>query len=470
MSLHNIEHSAGRSANLQPPASDLIRVGSRRWFLQTGMAGLAGLSLADTLRLQAAAATKGNGSASASERSASRDKKSVILFWLSGGPSHIDMWDPKPDAPREIRGPYRPISTSVPGVQVCEHLPLQARLMHKLSIIRSVDCSASNHTPITMQAGNALARRTDDGNDGAGYPSMGSIVSRFRGANARGLPAFVGLADSWKADVWGAGHLGNAFQPVNGKELPGRLAMPKGIQVERVADRDVLRREFDRFHHDLDLGKGMDTFDRYSRMAVEMVTSDRVRAAFDVAKEPDSLRDAYGRESLGEKALLARRLVEAGVTFVVVSGAWGYFDHHGDEVRWGGIEKGLTPLLPRVDRVIPALVNDLESRGMLDSTLVLMLGEFGRTPVMTPTAGRGHWTNCMSMLVAGGGLRCGQAIGGTDRKGYEIQDARVQPADLAATVFRHLGIDLAAHWTNPQGRPIPIVTEGGRPIPELVGA
>src|SRR5262249_15807313 len=154
------------------------------------------LTLADTLKLRAHAA-------------APSDRKAVILFWLSGGPSHIDMWDPKPDAPTEIRGPYRAISTRVPGIQVCEHLPLQARIMDKLSIIRSVDWSASNHTPITMQAGNALARRTDDGNDGAGYPSMGSVAAKFRGANVPGMPAFVGLADSWTSDVWGAGRMGH---------------------------------------------------------------------------------------------------------------------------------------------------------------------------------------------------------------------------------------------------------------------
>ena len=165
--------------------------------------------------------------------------------------------------------------------------------------------------------------------------------------------------------------------------------------------------------------------------------------------------------------MLARRLVEAGVTYVLVSGAWGYFDHHGDEVRWGGIEKGLTPLLPSVDRVMYALIKDLESRGLLDSTLVLMMGEFGRSPVMTPTAGRGHWTNVMSMLVAGGGLPSGQVIGATDDKGYGIKEARVAPGDIAATVFQHLGINLDAQWVNPQGRPIGIITEGGRPIPQL---
>ncbi|HEY4313726.1 MAG TPA: DUF1501 domain-containing protein [Pirellulales bacterium] len=463
-SSHTKEHRQAAGINpMLPPTGDTIRCGSRRWFLQTGTAGLAGLSLVDVLRSRTAAETAGKNT----RGDIPGDKKSVILFWLSGGPSHIDMWDPKPEAPAEIRGPYQSIDTAVPGIQVCEHLPLTARLMPKLSIIRSVDCSASNHTPITMQAGNALARRSDDGNDGQGYPSMGSIVARLRGANAPNLPAFVGLADSWKADVWGAGHLGNNYEPVNGKELPGRLAIPKGIAVERLRDRDALRHGFDHFRRDLDLSRAMDSSDRFSQMAVDMVTSAHVQRAFDVSQETDKTRDAYGRSSLGEKTLLARRLVEAGVTFTLVSGAWGYFDHHGDEVKWGGIAKGLTPLLPLVDQALFALINDLESRGLLDSTLVLMMGEFGRTPVMTPTAGRGHWTNCMSMIAAGGGLPCGQVIGSTDRRGYDIAEAPVRPADLAATVFRHLDIDLAAQWINRQGRPIPIVTEGGRPIPGL---
>jgi hypothetical protein len=455
-SAHDLDHLDGARRNpMLPPSGDLVRVGSRRWFLQTGVAGLAGLGLADMPRHSARAAAP------------SADKKAVILFWLSGGPSHIDMWDPKPDAPVEVRGPYRAISSKVPGIQVCEHLPLQARIMDKLTIIRSVDCSASNHTPITFQAGNALARRTDDGNDGAGYPSMGSIAAKFRGPNDASMPAFVGLADSWKSDVWGAGHMGGQFEPIKGNELPGRLAMPQGINVDRLQNRRELRRQFDRLARGLEASTALAGSDRYTQMAYDMVVSGKVQEAFDVARESDAMRDAYGRVSIGEKALLARRLVEAGVTFVLVSGAWGYFDHHGDEVRWGGIEKGLTPILPTVDRVMHTLVRDLESRGLLDSTLVLMMGEFGRSPVMTKTAGREHWTSVMSLLVAGGGLPMGQVIGATDDKGYAIKDHRVTPADIAATTFKHLGIPLDCQWVNMQGRPIPIVTEGGRPIAGL---
>lgn len=459
---HDSHHEACERAHpLLPARRDLIRIGSRRWFLQTGLAGVAGCSLADMISLRARAATP-----------LAREPRAVILFWLSGGPSHIDTWDPKPLAPLEIRGPYSTIQTSVSGVEFCEHLPLQARIAHKLSVIRSVDCSASNHTPITMQAGNALARRSDDGNDGQGYPAMGAVAARFRGSNAPQVPAFVGLADSWKADVWGAGHLGNDYEPINAAELAGRLAMNSGITLSRLEERESLRRHFDRLGRYADKasrpGGPLVAMDKFQHMALDMVTSGKVQEALDIARESDASRDAYGRVSVGEKALLARRLVEAGVTFVVVSGAWGYFDHHGDDVPpWGGILKGLTPILPTIDRALSTLVTDLEDRGLLDSTLVLMMGEFGRTPVMSKDRGRGHWTNCMSMLVAGGGLPCGQVIGSTDQRGYGIHTSPVHPADLAATVFHHLGIDPDSHWTSSQGRPTPIVTEGGRRIPEL---
>jgi hypothetical protein len=340
--------------------------------------------------------------------------------------------------------------------------------MHKLSILRAVDCSASSHTPITLQSGNALARRTDDGKDGAGYPSMGSVAANFRGANVQGMPAFVGLADSWRSDVWGAGHMGGAFAPVKGNELPGRLTLPKGLSVARLQDRAQLRREFEGLERGLDATGSMLQIDHYAEMALEMVVSAEVRRAFDLTTEPPGLRDKYGRSSVGEKALLARRLVEAGTTFVLVSGRWGYFDHHGDiAAPWGGIQKGLTPILPTIDRALTALIEDLETRGLLDSTLILMMGEFGRSPVLTKDGGREHWLAVMSMLAAGGGLRHGQVIGSTDTRGAAIKNRRVGPSDLAATVFRHLGIAQDTHWVNPQGRPVPIVTENGLPIAEL---
>jgi len=425
---------------------------SRRWFLQTGLAGLGSLALSTGLR---------------AESTPTASPKSVILFWLSGGPSQLDMWDPKPLAPVEIRGPFGTIPTALPGVAFCEHLPLQASIADKLSIIRSVDCSASNHTPITMQAGNPLARRTNDGRDGGGFPSMGSVAARYRGANDPHMPAFIGLAESWVSDVWGAGNLGQSYEPVKGLELAGKFKIPDGLHASRLQDRNEIRLQFDQLRARLDQSGQMERFDVQTQRACEMVLSGKVEQAFDVSRESEELRQKYGRESVGQKALLARRLVEAGATFVLVSGAWGYFDHHGDNVRWGGIEKGLKPLLPQIDQALYALITDLEDRGLLDQTLVIMMGEFGRSPVVNKEAGRDHWTNTMSMLLAGGGLRHGQVIGETDRRGGEIIAAPVRPQDLAATTFRHLGIPLDTHWTDPSGRPTGIVVEGGRPIPEL---
>jgi len=455
---NSTEHTqSGISPIFSPTGGDLLRVNSRRWFLQTGLTGIAGLTLPTLLKQRAEAAKAGRP----------KNNKNVILFWLSGGPSHIDMWDPKPDAPSEIRGPFDSIPTKLPGIRVSEHLPLTAKLMDKLTILRGVDCSASNHTPITMQAGNPLARRTNDGKDGGGYPSMGSIAAKFRGPNAPGMPAFVGLARTWKSDVWESGHMGSAFAPVDGSKLASRLAMPEGLSTTRLRERGSLLGQLDRMHRDLDNNKAVAQLDHYTHQALDTVLSGKAKRAFNLNEESDRMRDFYGKESIGQKALLARRLIEAGSTFVLVSGAWGYFDHHGDEVRWGGIVKGLKPLMPRVDKVLHALVTDLEQRGLLDDTLILMMGEFGRSPVMTKTAGRGHWARVMSIIMAGGGLQHGRVIGSTDRKGYDVTSRRVGPSDLAATVFQHLDIDLNSHWINTQGQPIPIVTEGGKPISEL---
>lgn len=456
-----IVHShQGGTSQFQPSKSDLLRVGnpSRRFFLQAGLGGLAGLSTAEILKLQAASATPGT----------SPNKKSVILFWLSGGPSHIDMWDPKPDATEQIRGPFGSIQTSVPGIRISDLFPRQAAMMDKLSIIRSVDCSASNHTPITMQAGHPMARRTDDGRDGGGYPSMGSIASKYAGPIDPALPAFVALADSMKADVWGAGDMGGAYEPVQGTALAGLFQPPKGVSVDRIRDRHGIRQKFDDLHARLDSTRSIENLDNYSQLAVEMITSGKAVKAFDVSTEDPRLRESYGRTSIGEKALLARRMVEAGVRFVLVSGAWGYFDHHGDDVRWMGIEKGLRPLMPHVDNALATLVSDLEARGLLDDTLVLMMGEFGRAPVINKQAGRDHWTNVMSMVMAGGGLKHGQVIGSSDAKGHSILDRKVTPQDIAATVFTHLGINIENQWEGTSGRPIGIVAAGGEPIHELI--
>ena len=455
---HHVRHIVGAANSpLGPPQSSLVRVGSRRWFLQVGLAGAAGLSLPMLHKSRAQAAVQGG---------TSQPPTSIILIWLSGGPSQIDTWDMKPDMPPEIRGPYRPIATKVPGIEICEHLPLQAAMMDKFAVIRSVDASASNHTPITFQAGNPKAQRVNIGRQGGGYPSMGSVAARFHGSNRPGMPPFVALADSMGSDVYGAGDLGPDFEPLDGLHVHGRFAMPEGIAIPRLRDRDRLRRELDRLRRQADSSTGFLQQDRYAHEAFDLVVAGAAQRAFDVEQEPDAVRDRYGRDSLGEKALLARRLVEAGVTYVTLSDAWGHWDHHGDEVRWGGIVKGLTPMLPTIDRGVTALVDDLDQRGLLETTMVIVVGEFGRSPVMTKTAGRGHWTNVMSMLMAGGGIRGGQVIGATDRRGGSIHERRVGPSDLASTVFKHLGIDPKTQWNDPSGRPISLV-ESGKAITEL---
>jgi uncharacterized protein (DUF1501 family) len=458
---HDTEHASVAWYNpLQPAGSDLIRVGSRRWFVQTGLAGFAGLSLPGLLQHRAKAATPGS----------TGQKTAVILVWLSGGPSHIDTFDPKPTAPSEIRGPFNSIATRVPGVRFGEHLPLLAGIMDRLALVRSVDCRASmDHFPAPMQAGNPAAQRSKVNPYIGTHPAMGAVAARFRGPNDPAMPAYAGLADPnlFFADILGADPMGGTFNAVDAAQMAGRLTLPPAVSVERAGDRAGICRKFDRLRRDLDLEGNMAQTDHYRQQALEVVLSGKAEKAFRVDLEPDRVREAYGRHSLGERILLARRLVEAGVTFVTVSGTYGMFDNHGDDHFAGGLVKGLKPLLGRVDQAVHALVMDLEMRGLLDTTLVLMLGEFGRGPVVNKNAGRDHWSNCMSMLVAGGGLAHGQVVGSTDAKGYDVKDARATPADLAATVFRHLGINLDAQWTDTQGRPQSIVPEGGKPIPEL---
>lgn len=455
------EREPGRRI-MKPPTSDLIRVGSRRWFLQMGLAGMTGLSLPNLLRCRAEGIAKTAAS-----------RKSVILIWLSGGPSQLETWDPKPDAPAEVRGPFGSIPTKVPGIRVSEYLPLQANIMDKLAIIRSVDCQAStDHFPAPMQAGNPFAQRSKIDHFVGTYPSMGAVAARFRGPNDPAMPPFVGFGDPqlFFADVLGAGPLGGAYEAADGAQLTGRLTLPRTVGVARAEDRADLCQQFDGLRRDLDVGGAMHRMHHYRRQALEMVLSGKAQRAFRVDLEPDRVRDAYGRHSLGERALLARRLVEAGVTFVTLSNTFGAFDNHGDDVIWKGMTKGLKPLMPRLDQAVYALINDLEARGMLDDTLVLALGEFGRSPVFSQrgTGGREHWPNCMSMLIAGGGLARGLVVGSTDAKGGEVKAAPVTPSDLGATVYRHLGIDLNAKWNDSNGRPQSIVTDGGRPIPELI--
>jgi hypothetical protein len=460
-----------------------LAVFSRRGMIKAGVAGLAGLSLPLLLQRRAEAAAAGQAIGS---------RKSVILLWMAGGPSHIDTWDPKPGRPWINRGPFETTQTKLPGVLLCEHLPKQAAMLDRFTVVRSVDCAKSNHEPNkVMQTGHRdAAPRVNPKADT--IPCIGSIVARFRGANHPGMPPYVAFQRS-RSHIGYAGHLGKRYDPFlandaaklpiydlvgnnTGQTTSAELFRPTvGLSVERLSDRRSLLGQLDRLRSDLDRDGSMEALDAYQQQAVEMVIGRQAQEAFDLDQEPQRTRDRYGSHLWHQQALLARRLVERGVSFVTLdlsyhtaSGTW---DTHGDNIPpYGGIERGLKPLLPLFDHLITTLVGDLEERGLLDDVLVIAMGEFGRTPNMGTqgsTDGRNHWPVVMSMCLAGGGLRHGQVIGATESDGGTIRERPVTPADLAATIYRHLEVPLDAAWQDHRGRPHPIVQENGQPIHEL---
>lgn len=405
-----------------------------------------------------------------------KSNKSVIFLWMNGGPSHIDMWDPKPDAPVEIRGPFGTVPTSQPGTFVTEHLPGHARIMDKLTLIRSLDCMACEHDPNTvMQTGNIAATpRTNPQADR--YPAIGSIVSKFRGSNHAGLPAFVTFHVT-KGSIARAGELGRQYDPFHGNLGAGPFETVEGVDDAQLKRRQDLVQQLDRFRG------GRDATRSFRDEAIEMVLGGRARQAFDLTSEPQATRDRYERVpwidqfgrrgKMNEQVLLARRMVEAGVTFVtVVLSAYGNsatWDTHGNPVKtaYGGVESGTKPLLAPFDHLLTTLVEDLEERGLLDDTLVVAVGEFGRSPKINKNTGRDHWKPVGCGVLAGGGFKHGQTIGATDRHGGEIASRPVRPGDLAATIYQHLAIPLDTTYVDASGRPRYIV-ERGEPICELI--
>lgn len=478
------EHVADHAYTaLNPLTRDGLTVLSRRNMLKAGLAGMAGLSLPALLKSRAEAAKAGRSMGS---------RKSVILLWMTGGPSHIDTWDMKPERPTENRGPFSPIHTAQPGVTICEHLPKQAAMLDKFTIIRSMDCKKSSHQPnqVIQTANRLAAPRTNPKGDR--YPAIASIVAKHHGANAPGLPPYVAFMKHNSHIAWG-GDLGKRYDPfiANGAcDLPiydlvgkdtgrrsgaNRFQLPGGLSHERIMHRKTLRQDFDRLRTNLDQRGSMEAMDTYAQSAVQMVTGGRARDAFDISQESESMRQRYGSHLWCQQALIARRLVEAGVSFVTLdlsyhtaSGTW---DTHGDNIPpYGGITRGLGPLLPLFDHILTTLVGDLGERGLLDEVLVLAMGEFGRTPTMGTqgsTDGRNHWPVVMSASLAGGGLRHGQVIGSSTKDGGQIKDRPVTPADLAATIYRHMDVPLETTWDDHRGRPHPIIEENGRPIAEL---
>lgn len=447
---------------MNPRVRDGVVAHSRRSVLKAGLAGFGGLTLPALTKLRAEGKTKSNN-------------KSVILVWMTGGPSHIDTWDPKPDMPREIRGPFKTIATKLPGVRICEYLPKQAAMLDKFTIIRSVDCRFSNHEPnMVMQTAN-LANEPRTNPKAKDYPSFGSVVAKHHGANHPSMPPYVVLNMKSRAHVAWGGYLGTQYDPFDGNSAAKAFQLPAGLTMERVRSRRTLSQQMDGLRAELDATGMMAAMDSFGQKAVDVVAGGRAQEAFDLSKEPQKVRDRYGEHDWAKQALLARRLVERGSSFVTIDlsnhSASGTWDNHGDNIPpYGGIWNGLRPLLPVFDHVITTLVSDLGERGMLDDTLVIAMGEFGRTPTLGTqgsTDGRNHWPYVMSMSLAGGGFRHGQVIGASSRDGGEVAERPVTPGDLAATIYHHMGVPLDTTYLDHQGRPNYIVDQGA-PLGELV--
>lgn len=459
---HLTEHAfTGMNAH----RTDGVSVLGRRSMLKASLAGMAGVSLPELIRTREARAAIGEST---------NRRKSVILLWMTGGPSHIDTWDPKPEAPVEIRGPFGTIPTALPGVRLCEHLPKQAAMLDRMTIIRGVDALKSNHQPNqVMQTGNREAAPRVNRN-GDMYPAIGSLVAKYRGSNDPSMPPYVALNVRDKTHIAWGGYLGKQYDPFDGSKVGDIFRLPEGLIEQRLYTRQSLLTRLDRLRRDLDLSGSMSALESFEQKAVDIVAGSKAQAAFDIAREPQETRERYGDHEWCQQALLARRLVESGVNYVTLvlsnhrsSGTW---DTHGDNIPpYGGITKGLGPLLPVFDHLLTTLVDDLHQRGLADDVLVIAMGEFGRTPqigTQGSTDGRNHWPYVMSMTLAGGGLRHGQIIGASERDGGHIKNRPVTPGDLAATIYRHMEVPLDTTYLDFRGRPLYIV-EDGSPIEEL---
>jgi hypothetical protein len=395
---------------------------TRRNFLQIGAFG-AGLTLADMLRLRASAAP---GTA------APTSNKSAIMIYLPGGPSHMDMYDLKPNAPAEYRGEFRPIDTNVSGIQICEHFPLQARMFDKLAVIRSI-VSVDEHSDSLVMTG-----RSQRENMTANHPSFGSVVSRVRG-QAGTVPPFVSLRGMSRGTE--PGFLGISHRPFT-PQGEGVNNLRPAMTAERMSQRRSLMETFDGISRELDTNGSISGLDSFTTRAFDMISSGGVRNALDLNREPQSVRERYRGV---ENFLTALRLVQAGVGCVTLSiGGW---DTHGQNFQT------LRRQLPQVDKGIANLIQDLQSRGLYENVATIMWGEFGRTPRINNNAGRDHWAPVMSALIAGGGLRMGQAIGASTERGERPRDRRYTAAQVLSTVYRAVGIDPGLTINDTTGRP-----------------
>jgi hypothetical protein len=440
---------------------------SRRSFLQLGVAGMTNLGLSEVFHAKAA---------SGRSRSDSQNT-SVILIWLDGGPGHMDMYDMKPDAPAEYRGIWRPVRTVVPGFEITELFPKQAKVTDKFSIVRSLHHDTGDH----FAGGHRMLTTKDMGVSGANnaqrFPGIGAIVNREIGPRVAGMPGYVAAPHAASIGLvpgyFGGHMLGAQHNPflTGDSNVPAyrvqNLNLAAGLTLEKLEDRRSLLSHFDKTRADLERNQTAQALDRFGSEAYEFVTGPTARDAFNIGKEDVKLRDRYGRTSWGQSTLLARRLVEAGSTFVTLH--FGGWDHH-----WN-LKAGYEDYLPKVDAAVATLFEDLDDRGLLDTTLVILCGEFSRTPKMNDggnggapmsmgTPGRDHWGNSMFCLMGGGGVKGGQIYGSTDRLGARPNSKAVTPSNIHATIYTVLGIDPKLQLLDPSGRPVNVLDD-----PEPIG-
>jgi len=425
----------------------------RRDFLQIGSASMLGLSLPGILASEARASSKKEDTIATNKGKA----KSVILVWLAGGPATIDMWDNKPEAPEGIRGEFKSISTKANGIQFAETLPKMAQVADKVTVVRSLYHTIPSHGPATvfMTTGNKPTAALQ-------YPSMGSLSAKLL-STPSGIPPFVSFMDLRNGTAGNAGYLGTGFNPFtvegnNGKgnasfRLRG-ITLPDGVTLDELTRRDQLLKSFDEKFRSLDqnndLVEGLDTF---HKQAIDILRSDKVKKAFSLGEESAAVRAKYGNNPLSSAALAARRLVEAGVRFVTIGiGGW--------DTHQKTFDAHKTRLMPTLDESLAALIADLDSKGLLDSTIVMCAGEFGRTPRINKNAGRDHWARSMACVLAGGRFKRGYVHGSTDASGMAPNLDPCTPDDIGATIFSQLGFKPDLELQTPTGRPMQIFREG----------
>jgi hypothetical protein len=442
---------------------DCERRSRRHFLLEVGAIAPLGLTLSGLLRHQALAGESGTAGRSAAAKGLQRNDVNCILIWTRGGTSHHDTLDPKPEAPADVRGEFGFIDTAVPGVKFTDQMPHFARELGGYALLRSLNPQNGSHgtADAIMMSGHRF-------NPATKYPCFGSVVTKELGYRDK-MPPFVQVGTNVDRRFGGgiAGFLGIAYNPF---ELPGDpsqdnftvrdLTPPKGVTLARMDRRREALKALDQLQRGAEgQADALRAIDEYYENAFSIITSPKTQQAFDLKREDAKLREKYGKTNLGQSCLLARRLIEAGVRFVTVtSGGW---DTHQDNFN------GLRKLLPPLDQAFPALVADLAQRGMLDTTLVVWMTDFGRTPKINSAAGRDHWSTAGVLCMAGAGVPGGRVIGKTDDTGAKPTDAEYFPADVAATIYTKLGIPLDTHHMTPDGRPIKLCE--GRVIKELMG-